>query len=144
MREYADKNYLPVLAEIGSAFCGPCEDLGAIFNTDEFQAFVKQKKMLLCRIGDAKSFDKGAPYYITNVWARRGIDYPEGKMPILMFYYVKKDGATDGIDEVTDATFMTFAHFNKETDKDYPNCKLVYDKQTVMDWIKTECFGTLD
>ncbi len=143
LRKYADQNYLPVLVEFGSKNCGPCEDFSAIFNNKEFQQLVTSKKILLCRLGEETSFDGGQAYYVSKEWAIRG-EYPEGKMPILMFYWKQRNGATDGQGNYFDKIHKLYAHFNDRSDTSFPYCPLLYDKATVLNWIQNTCFKLLD
>lgn len=144
LREYADINHLPVFVEFGSKNCGPCETFAAkVFNSSRFQSTLNAKKLLLCRISDTATFNSGQPQYVSKNWALRS-EYPEGKMPILMFYWNQKNGMTNGYGNYIDEVHKKYAHFNNINDTDYTTCKLTYDLDSVLNWLNLTCFPLLE
>lgn len=147
LKAYADLHHLPVLIEFGSKSCPPCEDFTVdVFNSSEFQSLVAQKRILLCRVISEDSFSKGSEYFVSNVWAPIP-ERPEGKMPILLFYWNNINGAIiiSGQDSTSAYEIVTkiYAHYNNANDVDYPYCRLLYDKQSTLNWLNNECFSIL-
>ena len=148
LKAYADLHNLPVLLEFGSKSCPPCEDFTVdVFNDAGFQSLLAQRKILLCRVISEDAFSKGQEYFASEVWAPIP-ERPEGKMPILLFYWNAPGVAViidnDTSDEDLPIVNKKYAHYNDRNDVDYTYCRLLYDKQSTIDWLNNECFTILN
>ncbi len=115
LREYADKNGIPVLCEYSKDGCSPCMYFKKnVFKNLDFQNWVMKSPYLFCRIeiGKDENFENEIkypePYYIDKIWARQ-INSNVTKMSIpIFFWYWNKNGIT----QVGD---LSSYHFNPDS-----------------------------
>lgn len=136
LREYADKYHLPVFLELGSIKCGPCTDFQTfVFLNPEFQKLMTQSyQILLCRLGEETQFTAGQPDYVMQQWFDVSWSTLHNRMPLLMFYWKQSE----------EKTHYVYAHFNSEADESFPNLPLVYNYESVKEWLETKCFPLLN
>ena len=140
--QYADANYMPVLVVLtqGSSQKESTTFNSNVFNDPVFQEFVVGLDILLCKVDFNDFFSEDASF-VLNQWMN---DSPTKEMPLLMMYWLKKDGATqinpaDGdSDQYADATFKKFAYFNSNASSaDIEDARCVHDTAGIIRWIQS-------
>ena len=89
LKQYADRNHIPVFIECGSESCQPCQDFHAnVYMNQDFQNFVKSKKILFCKVTDEGDNRNTNFNYVYNSWCNQSSsDFPHGRLPLMIFYY---------------------------------------------------------
>ena len=144
MKKFADDNYIPVLCELGSESCPPCTDFdNRVFSQSSFQELVKSMGILLCRIkSSTMGVAGGQDYFLAHEWMHEyssesgQIGYLPYVMPILMFYWYRKDGATDGTSYVP-AAMYEYAHYNSHQSQTSEFCPWLSSYDDVVDWLSS-------
>lgn len=99
--------------------------------------------MLLCRIkSSTMGVVGGQDYFLAHEWMHQysesdgKIGYLMGVMPILMLYWCRKDGATDGTQYFPAATY-SYAHYNMHKSISSEFCPQLFNYTDVMNWISS-------
>ena len=92
LKEFADKNHLPVLVEFGAKSCDPCQDFSRnTYRNQTFQEEIKKRKCLLCKIeikdGDSFAYPTTTQaYFVSHQWGES-----KTLIPQLIYYWKKSD-----------------------------------------------------
>lgn len=152
LKSFADAHEIPVFALLESTACGPCEEFKkVIFNNASFQALMASKKILLCKCEDS-TFVEDEISFLANTWMTQATEsdpngYAPGVMPVMMLYWYRKKGATNGqIDPSTGepiyvpSTYKVYAHYNSAANASNPeSCPHLSSFNAVIDWINENC-----
>ena len=95
LKEYADANHVPCFVEFSDAGCTPCKEFrSTIYNTPDFQKWVKNSGYYYCRIETQthSMFNQFGtnPYFVYHTWAKE----TSMIIPIFIYYWNKEDGTT--------------------------------------------------
>lgn len=108
LRQYADENGMPVLAEYSSAGCDPCQYFKKnVFLNSDFQSWAKKSPYLFCKVDIAggESFQNEKlypqPYYIDNVWAKEKYGDSPPSIPVFMWYWKPKGASSPSVFELS-------------------------------------------
>lgn len=96
LKEFADKNHVPVMVEIGSEGCPPCNDFNSnIFQDSDFQQYVQNDvPILLCKVEGIDGNTNTQFIFAYESWCNQSDnDFPTGKMPLMLFYWNQGNGS---------------------------------------------------
>lgn len=96
LKQFADVNHIPVMVEIGSEGCPPCQTFNAsVYQDDGFQTYIQNDVPILLGKVEGVGGNTNIQFiYAYNTWCNQSDStFPKGKLPLMLFYWKKTDGS---------------------------------------------------